>query len=312
GMTARVVFMGTPSFAVPSLKQLAERHDVVAVVTVRDRPAGRGRRVRASPAKEAALAGGIAVLQPDSFREQSEVERIRALEPDIIVVAAYGKILPGSVLEIPPQGTVNVHPSLLPRHRGASPVASSILAGDPETGVTLILMDEGMDTGPILAQRSMAIRESDTRGTLTDRLASLGADLLGETLPVWLSGQLEARPQDESQATYTERLAKGDGKIDWRRKAAAIARQVRAYHPWPGAFTHWGGRQVKILAARAAAGGGEPGKVMEAEGGAAIVAGDGRLALEEVQLEGRRSMNIAQFLRGHPGFLGARLGDSHG
>ena len=311
-MTARVVFMGTPRFAVPSLRQLVESHDVVAVVTAPDRPAGRGRRVRASPAKEAALDSGIAVLQPDSFKEENEVDRIRALEPDIIVVAAYGQILPGPVLEIPPHGTVNVHPSLLPRHRGASPVASSILAGDPETGVTLILMDQGVDSGPILAQRAVAIRESDTQASLTDRLAAIAADLLAETLPVWMSGRLEPRPQDKSQATFTKRLAKGDGKIDWRREATAIARQVRAYHPWPGAFTNWNGRQFKVIAAHEVAGGGEPGTVVDADGGAAIVAGEGRLALEEVQLEGRRAMKIAQFLRGHPGFVGARLGDGHG
>ncbi len=311
-MSTRVVFMGTPDFAVPSLKLLGESYDLAAVVTAPDRPAGRGRRVQASPAKMAASDLGIAVLQPQSFKKQDEIDRIRALQPDIIVVAAYGKILPVSMLKIAPHGTVNVHPSLLPRHRGASPVAASILAGDHETGVTLMLLDEGMDTGPILAQRAVAIREIDTRGSLTDRLALLGADLLAETLPMWLDGKLEARPQDESQATYSKTLTKADGKIDWRSEAEAIARQVRAYHPWPGAFTHWQGRRVKVISARAGDGGGEPGTVMEVEGGAAVAAGDGQLALEEVQLEGRRAMGIAQFLRGHPGFLGARLGDRLG
>lgn len=310
-VTGRAIFMGTPSFAVPSLMELAESHEVVAVVTAPDRPAGRGRRVRASAVKEAAAARGIPVLQPTSLKEGEEVDRIRTLQPDVIVVAAYGKILPPSLLEIAPRGTVNIHPSLLPRHRGASPVAASILAGDSETGVTLMLMDQGMDTGPILAQRAVKIRENDTRASLTDRLASVGADLLADSLPLWLSGQLEPRPQDESQATYSKRLAKSDGIIDWRREATEIARQVRACNPWPGAFTHWEGQQVKVIAARVAVGGGEPGTVVEMDGGAAVAAGVGQLALEEVQLEGRRAMGIAQFLRGHPSFMGARLGDGH-
>lgn len=308
-MGERLIFMGTPRFAVPSLKRLQEEYEVVAVVTRPDRAAGRGRRVAFSPVKEVALAWGIPVMQPRSLKKKEVVASLLELEPQVIVVAAYGQIVPPEVLAIPPCGCLNVHASLLPNYRGASPVAGALLAGEEETGITIMLMDEEMDTGPILAQARLPIALQDDRGSLTEKLACLGADLLLETLPRWLKGEMVPQPQEEDKATYTKMLKKEDGLIDWSISSVEIWGQVRAYNPWPSAYTHFEGQPLKILRARSIKGKrGDPGLVVATKEGAAVVAGEGLLALEEVQLAGKRAMGIAEFLRGQRGFVGSRLG----
>jgi len=308
-MGERLIFMGTPRFAVPSLERLREEYEVVAVVTRPDKAAGRGRGVAFSPVKEVALARGILVMQPRSLKKEEVAASFLELEPQVIVAAAYGQIVPPEVLAIPPFGCLNVHASLLPKYRGASPVAGALLAREEETGITIMLMDEGMDTGPILAQARLPIAPEDSRGSLTGKLAHLGADLLLETLPRWLRGEIVPQPQEDDKATYTKMLKKEDGLIDWSMSSVEIWRQVRAYNPWPSAYTDFEGRPLKILWVRPIRGErGEPGLVVATKEGAAVATGEGLLALEEVQLAGKRAMGIAEFLRGQRGFVGSRLG----
>jgi len=309
----RIVFMGTPRFAVPTLEALVaqEGYELVCVVTQPDRPAGRGRKLAASAVKEAALAHGLPVWQPRTLRDSEAVEKLRALSPTVIVVAAFGQILRPEVLAIPSRGCLNVHASLLPRWRGAAPIPAAILAGDEETGVTIMLLDEGMDTGPILAQASLPIRPEDTTGSLTERLATLGADLLIATLPRWLAGEIQPRPQDHSQATMCRPLRKEEGRLDWSLPAIELERRVRAYNPWPGAYTTWHGRRLKVLCAAPLSdwrGPQPPSQVIALPEGTAVVTGNGALLLLEVQLAGRRAMTIADFLRGQRDFIGSRLG----
>jgi len=305
---SRVVFMGTPQFAVPTLVGLAEGYEIVAVVTQPDRGSGRGRRLRPPPVKQAAQRLGLLVWQPRTLRTPEAVAYLRGLTPNVMVVAAYGQILRPKVLEIPPRGCVNVHASLLPRYRGAEPVAAAILAGEKETGVTIMLMDEGMDTGPILAQRSIPIAPDDTRATLTEKLAHLGADLLLETLPRWLGGEIKPQPQDDALASYAPLLKREDGEIDWARPAVVIERMVRAYTPWPGTYTHWRGRRLKVLRARPLhKPEGEAGRVIETPEGVAVGTGQGALLLEEVQLASKRAMLADDFVRGQRDFIGAHL-----
>jgi methionyl-tRNA formyltransferase len=309
-MSGRLIFMGTPAFAVPSLEALAARYDIAAVVTQPDRAASRGRRLVAPAVKEAALALGLLVMQPRSLRREEEVAELRELEPQAIVVVAYGQILRPHVLSIPPAGVINVHASLLPKYRGASPIAGALLAGEEETGVTIMLMDEGMDTGPILSQMRVEIGPEDTAGSLSGTLSRLGAGLLLDTLPRWLAGEIEARPQDDDQASYTRLLAKEEGLIDWTLPALDIWRQVRAFDPWPGAHTFWRGQLFKIVAARPLpewAGKGSPGQVLRLPGGVAVATGHGALVLRQVQLAGKRLMSIDDFVRGQPSFVGSLL-----
>ncbi len=306
----RVIFMGTPDFAVPTLQTLLDLPDVsvVAVATQPDRPAGRGRALVASPVKQVAEAAGVPVLQPRGYRKHPDaVEALRAYEPDLFVVAAYGLILPASVLAIPRLGSLNVHASLLPRWRGAAPITYALLEGDRVTGVTIMLMDEGMDTGPMLTQREAAIGDDDTTASLGERLARVGADLLRETLPRWVAGELTPQTQPTEGVTYTRLVQKEDGAIDWRRPAAAIARAVRAYQPWPTAYTVWADQPLKILRASVVPGQGEPGQVIAVPGGVAVVTGEDALRLDEVQPAGRRAMPGRAFVNGAPGFVGARL-----
>ncbi|MFZ5917749.1 MAG: methionyl-tRNA formyltransferase [Chloroflexota bacterium] len=307
----RLVFMGTPDFAVPSLEKLAGRYEIAAVVTQPDRPAGRSRRLTPPPVKEVALALGLPLWQPPTLRAPEAVARLRALAPHLIVVVAFGQILRPDVLGIPPHGCLNVHGSLLPRHRGPAPVAAAILAGETGSGVTLMRLDAGMDTGPILAQAACPILPDDTTASLGARLSCLGADLLIETLPRWLAGEITPRPQDEAQATYCRLMSKADGRLNWDNPAAYLARQVRACLPWPAAFTNWQGQPLKVLRAATLPdwqGQGEPGQVITLDDGTGVVTGEGVLRLEEVQLAGKRAMPIEEFLRGQPGFLGALLG----
>ena len=246
-MTARIIFMGTPEFAVPTLKVLINSdYELMAVVTQPDRPSGRGRKLTPSPIKVVALEAGIDVLQPETLRSPEVVAQLAALRPDLIVVAAFGQILRPDVLNLPPHGCLNIHASLLPRWRGAAPVAAAIHAGDTETGVTVMLMAAGLDTGPIIAQQAIPIKPTHTRDTLMTELAEVGAALLSESLPVWLAGQIEAQPQDERRATLAPRLKKEAGAIDWWQPAPEIDRQVRAFYPWPGTFTTGPRGQIKI------------------------------------------------------------------
>ncbi len=304
--------MGTPPFAAASLRSLLERgHEIVAVFTQPDRPAGRGQAARISAVKRLALERGLAVEQPDKLRDLAVVERLQSLGPEAIVVAAYGKILPQALLEVPSRGAINVHASLLPRHRGAAPIQRALLAGDAETGITIMQMNERMDAGDILLQEPMPIRDDDTSETLGDRLAAAGARLIVEALDRLERGEVVARKQDEQEATLAPMIRKEEGAIDWRRGAVEIARAVRAFIPWPGAYTALAGRRMKIhrAAPLAEIAGAAPGTVVRAADDRLEVAtGDDRLALLEIQLEGRRRLTAREFLAGHPLRCGERLG----
>ena len=306
----RIIFMGTPEFAVPALDALADAHQVVGVITQPDRPAGRGRRLAPSPVKQVALERGLSLSQPHSLRTPEAVAQLSAWKPDVIVVAAFGQILPQDVLGLPPHGCLNVHGSLLPHWRGAAPVAAAILAGDEVTGVTIMQMDAGLDTGPVLAQREETILPDDTQATLEERLAYLGAELLVETLSAYLAGNLLPRPQPEEGATYAGQLRKEDGLLDWSRPAVELDRQVRAFTPWPGAFTTWRGQRLKVLRVVPLPewhGDAPPGTVIVLADGVVVATGEGALRLEEVQLAGKRPMDIAPFLRGQRDFAGSAL-----
>ena len=309
----RVVFMGTPAFAVPALRALVERDHVVAgVFTQPDRRAGRGRKLRASPVKVFAEERGLPVLQPSSLRQDAEARSaLSDLAPDAIIVAAYGLFLPEEVLRLPRLGCLNIHPSLLPRHRGASPVATAILEGDEVSGVTIILLDEGVDTGPILAQRETPIAEDETAEKLTELLFELGSELLVDTLDRWERRQVVPIRQNDDNASVTRRLAREDGRIDWDQSAKDIARMVRAFTPWPGTFTTWQGKTLKILTARPVEETleGTPGTVVSLDdSNIAVLTGIGALEVQNLQLEGRRAMDAAEFLRGYRDFGGSSLG----
>lgn len=315
----RAVFFGTPAFAATVLRRLLAPDspvEVVAAVTQPDKPTGRSQVLTAPPVKRLALEHGLRVLQPPSLRRPAAASALARLRPELGIVAAYGKILPPEVLDLAPLGYLNVHASLLPRWRGAWPVGAAILAGDTETGVSIMKLDPGMDTGPVLAERREPIRPDDTTGSLEARLASLGAALLCEVLPGYLAGTIVPQAQDDRAATYSHPVRKADGLLDWTKPAADLERQVRAMQPWPGAFTTWDGKQLRVLRSHVA-GEGEaaippeapPGLVVPAGRRAAVVSGRGTaLVLDEVQLEGRAPVPIASFLNGYRTFIGSRLG----
>lgn len=312
GVEPRIVFMGTPEFAIPALQGLCAHYPVVGVVTQPDRPAGRGRLLSAPPVKVTAQAEGIPVFQPERLKRLEAVEHIRAWAPDLIVVAAFGQILPPAVLELPRWGCLNIHASLLPRWRGAAPIQAAILAGDPVTGITIMQMDAGLDTGPLLAQREIAIGAEETAGELESRLAQLGADLLLELLPAYLDGQLIPQPQPAEGVTLAPRLSKTAPAIAWERSAQEVAAHVRAFAPEPGAYTFWNGTLLKILAARALPADvvlppAQPGTVFAWQGLPAVHAGTGALVLLQVQMAGKRPMNGEVFLRGQRAWGGAVL-----
>ncbi len=305
--------MGTPEFAVPSLEALLRSEDtLVGVVTQPDRPKGRGQTLVPSPVKQLCLRVGVPLLQPVKMKDPAFLEQLQAWQPDLIAVAAFGRILPKVVLDLPPRGCVNVHASLLPKYRGAGPIQWAIINGEHETGITTMLMDEGMDTGAILLQEAVTIAPEDTAGTLSVRLAEVGARLLLETIRRLKAGTVTPRPQDHSQATLAPMLRKEDGLIDWSLPAVQIANRVRGLSPWPGAYTYAGDERWIVWRATAADGptdSAAPGTVMAVRKDALlVVTGKGLLAITELQPANSRRMGVAQYLAGHPLAPGLRLG----
>jgi methionyl-tRNA formyltransferase len=308
---ARIVFMGTPDFAVPTLRALARHFEVVGVVTQPDRPAGRGRHVRRPSVAQVADELGLPVFQPKTLRAPEAVAHLAAWQPDMIVVAAFGQILRPEVFDLPPYGTLNVHASLLPRWRGAAPIQHAIRAGDAQTGVTIMLVDAGMDTGPTLSQRAIPIRPEETGASLHDRLAELGAELLIETLPGYLAGDIKPRPQPEEGVTLAPSLSKQDGEIDWTLPAEEIDRMVRAYDPWPGTFTCWGGDPLKVLAGaplEPVGGPDAPGRLVVLDDALVVWTGRGLYRLDRLQPSGKGPMSGKAFVAGRPEAPGSRLG----
>ena len=296
----RIIFMGTPEFAVESLRACLDVGDVVAVVTRPDKPRGRGQLSAASPVKRAATQLGIRVLQPIKLREAGFLDAVRELSPDVAVVAAYGKILPRELLEVPAHGCINVHASLLPRFRGAAPIQWAIASGDNRSGVCLMKMDEGLDTGPILRCAEVPIGPEVTSDELQQTLARVGAELIRRYLPDYLSGKLQLTPQSREGVVLAPMLKKEDGQLDFGRPAAELERRVRAFQPWPGAFTRFKGKVLKVHRARTGARKGSPGTVLSVgEQGIEVACGEGSLSLLQVQPEGKRTMSSAEFLAGH-------------
>ena len=296
----RIIFMGTPEFAVESLRACLDVGDVVAVVTRPDKPRGRGQLSAASPVKRAATQLGIRVLQPIKLREAGFLDAVRELSPDVAVVAAYGKVLPRELLEVPGHGCINVHASLLPRFRGAAPIQWAIASGDNRSGVCLMKMDEGLDTGPILRCAEVPIGPEVTSDELQQTLARVGAELIRRYLPDYLSGKLQLTPQSREGVVLAPMLKKEDGQLDFGRPAAELERRVRAFQPWPGAFTRFQGKVLKVHRARTGARTGSPGTVLAVgEQGIEVACGEGSLSLLQVQPEGKRTMSSAEFLAGH-------------
>lgn len=307
--------MGSPPLAVPALRALVEAgHELTLVVTQISRPAGRGLRETQPAIALAAESMGLPIDQPPTLRSERARERIQAAQPDAIVVLAYGKLLPPAILAIPPLQCLNVHLSLLPRQRGASPISGAILTGDPLTGVSVMIMEAGLDTGPVLAQIETPINPEDDQADLGARLADLGARLLLTTLAGWEAGRIEPRPQDESMATWTRPTERDDARLDWHQPADHLWRQVRAYAEWPQAFTWWGARRIRILAADYDPLGQTPPGIVRALGPGrrprafAVGTGQGELLPRIIGVEGRRAMPVETFLQGHPELIGATLG----
>ena len=306
----RIVFMGTPDFAVPSLQALIDAgHEVCAVYTQPDKPQGRKQILTAPPVKTLALEHDIPVFQPNTLKNEDEQARLRELAPEVIIVVAYGKLLPKAVLDIPPHGCINVHGSLLPRWRGAAPIQWAVIAGDEKAGVTTMQMAEGLDTGDMLLTYETTVGETETAGELFDRLAQAGAELLTQTL-VKLD-EITPRPQDDAQSCYAHMLDKQMAVIDWSRSAHEIDCLIRGLNPWPIALTTLSGERLKVFAAEKAAGNGEPGTVLEADPkkGLTVACGEGALKLIEIQLVGGKRMKATDFLRGHVIEVGTKLGD---
>ena len=307
----RIVFAGTPDFSVPPLRALlSSAHDLVGVYTQPDRPAGRGRKLSPSPVKEVALDAGLAVYQPPNFRDPEAVRVLQALRADLMVVVAYGLLLPKAVLEAPRLGCVNIHASVLPRWRGAAPIQRAVLAGDPTSGVSIMRMEEGLDTGPVYRIDEIALNDQETGGSLHDRLSKLGAESLIKALPGILDGSLRPQPQDDAQSCYAKKIDKAEAWIDWSRPAVDIERQVRAFNPWPVAQTRYEDANLRIWRAHVIAGvGAAPGTVMTASrDGIAVATGEGLLCVTELQLPGRRPMGAQDFINANP-IQGTVLGD---
>jgi methionyl-tRNA formyltransferase len=294
----RFVFMGSPDFALSVLQALHQAYPVVGVVTQPDRAAGRGRELKPPPVKTRAQELGIPVIQPEKLRQPDAMEQLRAWSPDVIVVAAFGQILRQEVLDLPPYGCLNVHASLLPRWRGAAPINAAILYGDEETGITIMKMDAGLDTGPILSQRAVHVEPDETAGSLFGKLSVLGADLLLATLPGYLAGEIEPRPQPEEGVTYAPMLKKEEGQLDFSSSALELARKVRAFNPWPGAYFEWDGTLLKVHRVTSRPGLAREGERLILDGLPAVGTSDGLLVLEEVQPAGKKPMSGKAFLTG--------------
>jgi methionyl-tRNA formyltransferase len=313
-MSEKVIFMGTPAFSVPSLNALIESdYRILAVFTQPDREAGRGRKITMSPVKELAVRHNIPVVQPTTLKDPEVINRIAELRPDTVVVASYGKFLPSGLLNMPPYKCINLHPSLLPKYRGSSPISTAILNGDKVTGVTIMIISEVWDSGPILSQQEVAIEDMDTTEILSAKLAEIGARLLVKTMPEWFAGKITPRVQDESKVTLTRMWNKEDGRIDWAQSSVELWRKVRAFDPWPGCYTHWEGKTMKITGTVSVASGksGTPGTVVQLPAGSGaevgIVCGSGILGLLKVQIEGKKEMNASDFIRGQRDFIGSLL-----
>lgn len=303
----RIIFLGTPELAAASLAALLREpaFHVLSAATQPDRPKGRDLKLQPSPVKQLALTAGLPVLQPEKARDEKFITELRALAPDLIAVAAFGQILPKAILELPRFGCLNVHTSLLPKYRGAAPIQWAILNGDAETGVTIMKMDVGLDTGAILTQRTTPIRDEDNAATLHDRLAQIGAELLVQTIPDYIAGKIPPQPQDAAQATHVGKIKKEDGRIDWQQSARAIWNRIRAFTPWPGAFTFLSGQPqpqlLKIWGAEMVSQLGAPGQILQVEKSGIIVGcGQDALRVTALQREGGRRMSAADFLAGHP------------
>ena len=296
----RIVFMGTPQFACPTLQMLIDRGErVVAVVTQPDRPKGRGQQTQPPPVKELAVRHGIPVLQPVKVRAPEAIEEIRSLAPDLIVVVAFGQILPKSLLEIPPHGCINVHASLLPRYRGAAPINWAIINGESEAGVTTMQMDVGLDTGDMLVKRATPISPDDDAQSLHDRLSIIGAEAMGETLDLLAVGKLAPEKQDDSLSNYAPMLKKEDGRIDWHQPASAVACRISGVTPWPGAYTFLEGKLLKLFRPSVGSGNGAPGTILAADrSGLEIACNGGSVIIRELQLEGKRRLGVGDFLAG--------------
>jgi methionyl-tRNA formyltransferase len=298
-MKIPVVFMGSPDFALPTLRALAEQYQLRGVVTQPDRPSGRGKQLRAPAIKLEAERLGLPVIQPPKLRDPGVLETLKGWAPEVIIVAAYGQILRQDVLDLPKYGCVNVHASLLPRWRGAAPIQAAILAGDVETGITIMRMDAGLDSGPVLSQSAITITPEDTAGSLSEKLANLGAETLLKTLPGYLAGQITPRSQDETLVTKAPMLSRQQGEVDFNLESTYLARMVRAYQPWPGSFTTWQAEILKIHRAHAVAmKSAGPGTCLIVEGKPAWGTRDGVLVMDELQPAGKRRMSGEEFLRG--------------
>ena len=297
----RIVFIGTGEVGVPTLQGLLKsEHDVVGVVTQPDKPVGRSQQIEPPPIKRIPIIANVAILQPPRIKDPHAIEEIRAITPDVIVVMAYGQILPRAVLDIPKIACLNLHASLLPRWRGAAPIQAAIAAGDQETGITVMYMDEGLDTGDILLERKLDILPTDTGASLHERLAQVAPEALFESLRLLTAKSAPRIPQDNAQATYAPKLKRDDGRIDWSEPAEVIERKIRAFNPWPGAFIKLGDRNLKVFSASLVNRSGKPGEILRSEKELVIGAGNDALALGEVQLEGKKRMSAAEFLRGYP------------
>jgi methionyl-tRNA formyltransferase len=294
----RIVFMGSPDFALPSLRALVKQYEVVGVVTQPDRVSGRGRELKPPPVKTLARELGLPVIQPEKLKQPEAMEQLRAWAPDLIVVAAFGQILKKDVLDLPRYGCINVHASLLPRWRGAAPIHAALLHGDEETGVTIMQMDVGLDTGAMLAKCSIRLTATETAGSVSQALSTLGADLLTATLPYWLAGRIQPQLQDDSLATYAPMLKKEDGKLDFTRDVNELERIVRAYNPWPGAFMDFDGAMLKVQRAHVGVWNASEGQRLVVQSQPAVGARGGVLILDEVQPAGKKSMSGKSFLAG--------------
>lgn len=308
----RIIFMGTPEFACPTLRTLIDRgEEVIAVVTQPDRPKGRGQKLVPPPVKVIAEEHGIPVLQPQKVRAPEVIEQIRALNPDLIVVVAFGQILPQSLLDIPRHGCINIHASLLPRYRGAAPLNWCLINGETETGITTMLMDAGLDTGDMLVKRAIPIGPDEDASSLHDRLSLLGAETIDETLDRLLAGTLTREKQDDALTCYAPLLKKEDGLVDWTREPQQIKNLVRGFTPWPGAFTSLDGKTLKLYRVSIADGNGAPGEVLAAgKDGIIVACGTAGLRIEELQLEGRKRLSASEFLAGYRLEPGTRVGTS--